>query len=198
MRISIWLSVLVAALMIGCNSGSDTTETASNAKGKNNAKDQPKKKEKEASPRETVEAFLGALRSGDEEVAANLLTDRAREETDKINLAVKPPGTPNAAYKVSSVDYPEDIPDGAYVKSIWKETDESGGTETYNVIWVLRKQDEGWRIAGMATPIVPDGEPLFLNFEEPAEMLEKWRRAEEELDEQQARAAGRPKSNDLR
>ncbi len=35
------------------------------------------------------------------------------------------------------------------------------------VVWMLKKQGEGRRIAGMATRMFPDMPPVVLNFEDP-------------------------------
>jgi len=43
----------------------------------------------------------------------------------------------------------------------------------YEIVWVLRREKEGWRLAGMATELVPGQEPQFLNFEDPDDMIRK-------------------------
>ena len=132
-------------------------------------------------PQDVVGKFLDALRSGDESMAAELLTTKARTETAKHDLAVQPPGTPQASYRVGQVEYVTESRDGAHVTSTWTEPTGEGQTESYQIVWVLRHQPHGWRIAGMATEVVPGQAPLFLNFEDPADMLQKWRNADAEL-----------------
>lgn len=140
----------------------------------------------DATPDQVVAAFLEALRSGDEKRAAALLTDKARQETRRENLVVQPPGTPDAQFSVGDVKYVTEQKDGAHVTSIWTEKDEQGQPQTYEIIWILRRQPHnGWRIAGMATELVPGEPPLFLNFEDPKDMLSKWEQANQELAQQQ-------------
>ncbi len=134
-----------------------------------------------ATPQQVVATFLESLRGGDEMVAAALLTDKAREETAKKDLAVQPPGTPAAKYQVGEAEYVTPNKDGAHVPSVWTESDDQGNSESYEIIWVLRHQQNGWRIAGMATQIVENTAPLFLNFEDPEDMLQKWQQASEEM-----------------
>jgi len=136
---------------------------------------------KEASPHDVVAAFLTALRNGDENVASCLLTSRAREETAKRNLVVQPPGAPSATYQVGEVEYATEQKDGAYVPSSWTENDRDGVAHTYQITWVLRRQSDGWRVAGMATQVDEAKPPLFLNFEDPEDMLRKWREADQQL-----------------
>jgi hypothetical protein len=120
-------------------------------------------------PDAVISAFLEATRRGDDELAASLLSQKALEETTKIGLAVKPPGTPSMAYHISEVEFPEAVPDGAYVHSMWTEQFE-GVEEQYDITWVLRRQEEGWRIVGMAADLAPGEPTYFLNFEEPSEL----------------------------
>lgn len=130
-------------------------------------------------PQEVVQAFLIAVRAGDTGTTAALLTTKAREETAKHDLVVEPPGTPSAKFVVGEVQYIDRDQTGAHVNTVWTEADEAGSSVTYDVVWALRRQSDGWRVAGIATEIVDGQNPVFLNFEDPGDMLEKWRRAEE-------------------
>lgn len=124
----------------------------------------------DAGPDLVVSTFLDATRSGNEAAATELLTSKAREETAKEGLSLDPPGTPSMKYKIAKVDYLEDNKEAAYVNSIWTETSE-GREDSFEVVWVLRKQADGWRIAGMAAQNVPEEPPIFLNFEDPADVI---------------------------
>jgi hypothetical protein len=123
----------------------------------------------DAGPDAVVTAFLEATRRGDDQLAANLLSQKALEETSRIGLAVKPPGTPSMEYQIAEVEYAEEVSDGAYVHSTWTEQFE-GVEEEFEVTWVLRRETEGWRIVGMAAELQPGDPPFFLNFEDPAEL----------------------------
>lgn len=41
--------------------------------------------------------------------------------------------------------------------------------EAVQVTWILRRQSDGWRIAGMATATTGE-EPLLINFEDPSDL----------------------------
>ncbi len=141
----------------------------------------------DASPEEIVVAFLEAVRSGDERSATLLLTDKARYETEKENLTPHPPGTPNAQYDVHTAQYTTANRDGAHVKSLWKQTDGEGISETYEITWVLKYQPQsGWRVSGMTTPVIEGEPPVFFNFENPREMLEKWEMANQMVADHEA------------
>ena len=130
-------------------------------------------------PIEIVSSFLEALRSGDETTAEALLTTMAREETERHDLVVRPPGTPTAKFTIGETEYVDAQQQGAHVHSIWTEGEGSSEAVTYEIVWVLRRQEDGWRVAGMATEIIDGQRPVFLNFEDPIDMLEKWQHAEE-------------------
>jgi hypothetical protein len=134
-----------------------------------------------ATPDAVVSDFLTALRDGDDATAEALLTNKALQETSKRHLRVQPPGTPSARFQIGQVSYVTSDKRGAHVSSVWSEQDVPGGELTYEIVWALRKQQDGWKIAGMATQVTEDGPAVFLNFEDPDDMLAKWREAERAL-----------------
>jgi hypothetical protein len=124
----------------------------------------------DASPDQVVTVFLNALRVGDSPTTESLLTSKARQELARHSLSVDVQSAPNASYQVR----PAEIIDanGAHVKSVWTEKFDDGD-ETYEIVWALRRQPEGWRLAGMAMELIPGQQMQFLNFEDPQDMLKK-------------------------
>lgn len=139
-------------------------------------------------PEKVLAEFLKALRDGDDTLAESLLTAKAREETAKRNLAVQPPGSPSATFEIGRVDYVADN-QGAHVESNWTEKDGQGNSVSYEIVWIMRRQPAGWRIAGMATQVTASSSPVYLNFEDPDDMLRKWQAAEAALAAEQSEAA---------
>jgi hypothetical protein len=132
----------------------------------------------EATPEQVVEYFLAALQQGNDEQVTGLLTAKARTETAKHDLVVRSPGSPTAKFNVGALEM---VSGGAYVNSQWSETSRDGFAHTFEIIWVLRKQTNGWRIAGMATRVADNEQPTYLNFENPQEMIRKWNAADKRL-----------------
>ena len=124
-----------------------------------------------AAPDQVVTVFLNALRSGDSPTTESLLTTRARQELAKHSLSVDVQPAENAIYQVRPADILADQ-SGAHVKSVWTEKFDDGD-ETYEIVWLLRRQAEGWRVAGMAMQLIPGQDMQVLNFEDPADMLRK-------------------------
>lgn len=135
-----------------------------------------------ASPQLIVKNFLSALQLGNESEVSNLLSTKAKQETEKHELVVRSPGSPKATFEVGGVEM---VSGGAYVTSLWKEPGADGLTHQFDIIWILRLQDDGWRIAGMATRVTANEAPTYLNFEEPAEMIRIWKDADRRLATQQ-------------
>jgi hypothetical protein len=190
---------ITASIWIGCNKSADAPPTAdSNASSASDANAQapqqtarkPVEVAVEAAPEQVVSTFLAALKAGDEATTAALLTSKAREETAKHEIAVAPQSAPGATYQVSQGQILADNPDGAHVNSVWTET-YPDGTITYEIVWVLRRQPDGWRIAGMALELIPGQPPQFLNFENPQDMMKKHEEAiaAQDLAAQQAAAS---------
>lgn len=129
-------------------------------------------------PDKAVEKFLTAVRLGSEEQASAMLTPVAREKTSEMSMNL-PAASETAKFKVGEVEMVAD--DGAHVASEWTDVDEDGQPLTNSIVWILRKEKEGWRIAGMATKVFEDELPIILNFEDPEDMIRKQKLAEEEM-----------------
>ncbi|HET6882370.1 MAG TPA: hypothetical protein VFI31_19550 [Pirellulales bacterium] len=136
-----------------------------------------------------VRDFLQAIKVGDESVSNELLTPLARQKTAELDMAVAPMGSETASFTIGDVELPaEAAGELAHVASTWTDVDEDGQERTDEILWVLRREEEGWRIGGMATKIFEDEPPLLLDFEDPADMRRKQQLAEAEM-ERRARAA---------
>ena len=132
----------------------------------------------DAKPDEVMTAFLEAVRAGDDENAAGLLTPLARQKTAEMEMVVAPPGSDTAKFQVLEVEV---IGAEAQVATDWTDLDTDGRPHTDRIVWMMRKDADGWRISGMATRVFIDRPPSVLNFEDPADMLQKQQQAEEEI-----------------
>ena len=130
-------------------------------------------------PEAAVHKFLEAIRTGSDEAAAQMLTPVARAKTAEYELTVAPPGSDTASFKVGEVELIGD--EGAHVASFWTDTDVNGEKHTDTIVWMVRKEPQGWRIAGMATRVIENQAPVILNFEDPEDMLAKQQAIEEEM-----------------
>lgn len=164
------LSIVFAGTGIGCGKPDGKLPAAGAGPAASQAEDNALAA---ASPTDVVAQFYDALRGGEEGKIAVLLTDKARQETAKSGLDIRSPGSASLKYQIGELQYVTPEQDGAHVKSTWSEVDEDGQQVDTEVIWVLRKQADGWRIAGMATQIAEGQLPLLFNFEDPEDMLKK-------------------------
>ncbi len=130
-----------------------------------------------AGPDQTVKQFLEAVRSGDDATAQSMLTKLAQQKTKEMDMVVAPPGSDTAQFEVGQVQQSSD--GTARVQSTWSDLDHEGSRRTDQIEWILRPENGQWRIVGMATQIFPDQGPVVLNFENPQEILEKTRQAEQ-------------------
>lgn len=162
----------VGLTLAGCGSqGSPTSaETAGGRVSKEFTKD---------GPDEAIRVFLEAVRTGDDAKAAQMLTPTARQKTAEMQIVVAPPGSPTAKFEVTEFEMVSE--DGAHVASTWSDVDEQGNRHSDQILWILRREPEGWRVAGMATKIFEDELPIILNFEDPQDMMRKQKLAEEEM-----------------
>jgi ketosteroid isomerase-like protein len=161
-----WLVAIWALVIAGCSTSSDPASPLA-------AGTQDVAASSERQPTDTVARFYEALRKGDEPAIADLLTDKAKAETAKSGLGIQSQGSNRLEYELGEVEYVNEALDGAHVQSLWIDYDERGERLATEVIWVLRKQSDGWRVAGMATQIAEGQLPLLFNFEDPEDMLRK-------------------------
>jgi len=131
-------------------------------------------------PDKAVFRFLEAVRMGDEQVADSMLTPTARQKTKEMEMVVAPPGSNTASFEVNGVEMVAE--DGAHVSCTWSDVDEEGERRSDTIIWMVRREFDGWRIAGMATKVFADQPPLFLNFEDPEDMLRKQQMLQAEIE----------------
>jgi hypothetical protein len=143
----------------------------------------------------TVTAFLEAIKRGDDEGARSMLTKVARAKTQEMGISVAPPVNSTATYSIRECEMVPEAEDLVHVATTWTDTDSDGFTTTENVIWAVRLDPEGWRVAGMATRIFEDMPPLLLNFEDPEDMIAKQELVAKELQKRALQAqAGQAKA----
>ena len=141
----------------------------------------------------TVAAFLEAIKRGDDPAAQAMLTKVARAKTQELGISVAPPVTSTATYSIRECELIPGNGDLVHVGTTWTDTDPDGFTTTENVVWAVRLDPEGWRVAGMATKIFDDLPPLLLNFEDPEDMIAKQEMVALELQKRAQKAAQQAK-----
>lgn len=182
---SLWAACLLtgcglAALVLSGCSGSSGSSTAGAASGTEPAK-------------ATVTAFLEAIKRGDDAAAQAMLTKVARAKTQELGISVAPPVTSTATYSIRECEMIPGTDDLMHVGTTWTDTDPDGFTTTENVVWAVRLDPEGWRVAGMATRIFEDMPPLLLNFEDPEDMIAKQEMVAQELQKRALQATQQAK-----
>jgi hypothetical protein len=197
--IALW--AVMAVVAAGCGKTTKTGETADAAKSGSNAVDQATANgaakgtilpaaAKLDGPAATVFEFLEAVRTGHDGRATAMLTKIAREK----NKSVRPQASDTATFQVGKVEYKAD--DLAAVSCAWTDLNENNEKQTEEAVWMVRREPEGWRVAGVAAAVFPGELPVLLNFEDPDDMAQKQQMVREEMNrrERQAelQATGRP------
>lgn len=195
---TLWCAFLLTAL-VGCaGSESPSPATQDPSAGTGTATEQPAAATTPdtSTPERAVAAFLDAVRRGDDQVASSMFTPLAREKTAEMDIQVAPRGSDTAKFDVGEVQYLDEAQSGARVNSAWTDLDPEGKPRTDDIVWMLRRGADGWRVAGMAA-VVFDGEPpLLLDFEKPEETLRKLELLREEMEQRakMASSTGQPGS----
>lgn len=180
------LGALVLAVgLSGCSRPGQPTDTPS-PEGSQEATAPPTKEgtkpsltERTKDPASAVTVFLDAVRRGDDADTAAMFTPLARDKVAELGVQVAPPGSDTAKFEVGKVEY---LPnDAARVESQWTDLAEDGKPRTDRIMWTLRKEKEGWRVAGMAATVFPGEPAVELDFEKPKETLQKLESLREEI-----------------
>ncbi len=179
------LVVFLAATIAGCGGSGDSDPADSADEGAGQAA-----VNKTATPDGAVTEFLQAVRVGDDQKAADMFTPLARERVAELNIQVAPQGSDTASFSVGEVDFLAD--NGARVAATWTDLDENGNPRTDDMTWMVRRESDGWRVAGMATVVFPGEPSLLLDFEKPEETLLKLERVREEVIRRAQTAASTP------
>jgi hypothetical protein len=172
-----WLCIISLALTAwGCNKSEQPRQDTAPIACDNQVQNAPTVAEKTPAavpdtPEASVKAFLEAIRTGNDERASAMISSVARQKTAALTGSITPPASDTARFSVGKVEYIG--ADGARVASVWTDVDEDGQAHSDEAVWVLRKEAEGWRVAGVAAMIFPGEEPLLLNFEDPDDMKRK-------------------------
>ncbi len=185
-RTTHWLLLGAIATLVLAGCGGSTNERTESGAGSasgvpadpNRASDQTAG-EATSTPSGAVTVFLDAVRDGDDERTAAMLTDLARRKVAEMDLGVAPPGSDTAEFEIGETELLGD--DGARVATRWTDLDGYGARQTHEMVWMLRRQSEGWRVAGVAAVIFPSEPPLLLNFEDPEEMIRRQELLAEEV-----------------
>jgi len=185
MRIRIALIVaIVTALSFGCNESPQTeVATSGQQAGQQPPGFAPVRPAKTyTDPQHSVHDFLIAVTTGDDATATALLTTKAQEEAWSNGLAISSDGFPNARFKMTETLI---LPSGldAEVGTVWMD----GNNETYPCVWMLKKEQHGWCISGMATKFLENAPAVELHFEDQKEMAQRQQEAMRMIQEHQQR-----------
>jgi hypothetical protein len=140
-------------------------------------------------PKAVVTRFLDALRKGNSDAAAELLTKLARQKTEESGRAIAPPADENVKIEVDNASYPSPDHKTAQVSIRWIDLDEKGKLWTDKATLTCRLESDGWRVAGFAAYVFEGEDPLFLNFEDLDDLAKKQQWLREELVRREKQAA---------
>lgn len=170
------LALALAVLQTGCGS----KETAQAPASATPSTTVSQSTSQAAAAEAVVSHFLDRIRrGGDSHNAMSLLTDRAQAELRRIGQVVQPIGSPDASFEVTrSTPIPNDESlgennlAGRLVHCLWTEPASPSGAgetnpepQTYQVVWSVFQQQDGWKISGLVLEMSAQEPPLVLDFE---------------------------------
>ncbi len=168
-RLAFPAAVLALSMTFGCNSGTND-QTVQNGSQSPTAAAAPMQpivvNGVGTEPAQAVAVFLDSLRRGDESAANGVLTNLAREQVQKTNFQIQPPGNPDGKYEIGRVVYPYAEKTSALVECQWIEPGVAGQQpEVIEIVCEASQEAEGWRISGLIFKIAGTEDTLTLDFE---------------------------------
>lgn len=179
----------ICGMLAGCGQSTPSGTSESSSTGSSSspsATAQESSKPKYEGPAGAVYDFLEAVRKGDDTTAERMLTSQARKKTQEMNMVVSPPGSDTARFEIGKITMLD--ANRAEVVCKWSDREADGTLRTDEIIWLVRQEPEGWRVAGMAATVFPDQPPYPLNFEDPEDMLRQQEKIKAEMARREAAA----------
>jgi hypothetical protein len=175
-------TLVLMVIVVGCNKSGDPQQRSTTSGGSqptaSTSDETPAAVAKDDGPAAAVAQFLDAVRTGNDDAASRMLSKLARQKNAALNRGLTPPASDTATFTIGKVDYVEG---GACVASTWTDYDADKQKKTDEAFWIVRHEDDGWRIAGVRAQMLP-GEPYtMLNFEKPDEIVQTLKRLREEM-----------------
>jgi hypothetical protein len=118
-----------------------------------------------SSATEIVSKFMTAMFQGESQTIRALLTPTARQKGEEMGIPFAPKTTHTASFTIDQT-----IPQGkhcAYVHTTLTDLNEKGEKESVEIVWIVAKHKEGWRISGAAVALFDGQDKTLLNFEDP-------------------------------
>ncbi len=169
------IPVLLLVMALGCSPDESTDSSSDSAKS-------PTKSAVDTGPPEqTVHEFMMAFKNGDDTKASELVSEKTQNEMKRTDFGVSPPGSKDMKFQVGKVQYVPDSTDLARVDCHIEDKDEDGEDVKMDVVWFLRKEQPGWRIAGIAMKVFPDLPAVLYNFEDMDDVQRKAAMVDQEM-----------------
>jgi hypothetical protein len=150
----------------------------------------------EASPAEVCRVFMELLKTGNRVSAENLLTRAALTATTKAGLQLEPIGGATARYEMGMIRYATIQNELAQVDCT--VIDQIDGAEVKSeVTWLVRKQNLGWRVAGLLVDVDNSSSKDLLSFESLHDVAKIKSLAAGEAISEQSRQASAPSDGSI-
>ena len=163
MRLFHWIAasaVLASSFLLnGCSGSSEPTESQAES---DLAAAQAAVKDSRG-PKEILREYLRLTQLGDQSVASKLLTTKAQEVVNKVDLKLTAPAGKDVHAKIGEMITVGE--DRTKVAARW--VNGNGDQLSCDLTYKLRNVSQGWRIAGMIGPFFPGG---CLDFEDEKQM----------------------------
>jgi hypothetical protein len=178
-----WLTcglLLASVSCVGCGSAESTSSpsAAGSAAAARDTRD----------AKQVLGDFLQLKRQGNHAEADNLLSDKAREVINKVQLRLDPPASDIVRTEIGDIQNVDE--NRAHVPTKWTQG-EGDDAESLEIVWKLRNDPPGWRVIGATIGTMDPTSKKMVAIDFEFENEEQLRSTQAQVDVQQG-PAGTP------
>jgi hypothetical protein len=114
---------------------------------------------------DVVSKFMAAMIRGESQTIRMLLTPLARQKGEEKGIPFASEASDTALFTIDKA-----VPQGEnsiYVHTTLTDLNEKSEKESVEIVWIVTKNEEGWRVAGAAVSLLAGQDKTLINFEDP-------------------------------
>lgn len=183
--------LVVGLLSIGCQPASSDKKEAPKA-----SSGTATSAVRHSDPGKLTQDFLAALFAGDTKRAMAMMTEKAQAASQQAGIEMEAPGSKQATFKITEQATMEGDTNAAQVWTVITDTNEKGEAEPYDIVWLLKRDAQGWAISGMATVLFQH--EFVIDFEDANDVLAKRQWAAEQAQREISALSAKPAETQTR
>lgn len=159
------IRIVLTCLLLGVLGGCKDRTAPSTSRPEPLPAETPASPHEDEGAEDATRRFFHAVLAGDEATIRSLLTPEARRRADEQGIPFSPEPSRTASFTLDRAEYRDEL--GAYVYTTLTDRAPGTGPASTEIVWLVAKTTEGWRVAGAAMTLFDGQEKTVIDFEDP-------------------------------